>query len=110
MPVTAAHEMLHAAYAELAPGQRRRVDQLLDQAFEASADQRLRDTLAEYADAEPGQRHNELHSILPTEVAELSPPLERYYQRYFEDRGADRRRRSTAIRASSTRSRRSTTS
>jgi hypothetical protein len=88
MPVTAAHEMLHAAYAELAPRERRRIDRLLDEAFEASADQRLRDTLAEYAVAEPGQRHNELHSILPTEVAELSPALERYYERYFDDRGA----------------------
>jgi hypothetical protein len=88
MPVTAAHEMLHAAYAELAPRERRRIDRLLDDAFEASADERLQETLAQYAEAEPGQRHNELHSILPTEVADLGPALERYYARYFEDRGA----------------------
>ncbi len=88
MPVTAAHEMLHAAYAELAPGERRRIDRLLDQAFEGTSDQRLRDTLAQYAKAEPGQRHNELHSILPTEVTDLGPALERYFRRYFTDRGA----------------------
>ena len=36
--------------------------------------------------SEPGQRLNELHSLLGTEVAHLSPALERYSHRYFHDR------------------------
>jgi hypothetical protein len=86
MTVTAAHELLHAAYSRLDPAERRRVDRLTKEAFAASTDQRLRDLVAEYETFEPGQRSNELHSLLGTEVAMLSRPLERYYRRYFRDR------------------------
>jgi hypothetical protein len=86
MPVTAAHEMLHAAYTRLDRSERTRINRLLDEYFAASTDQRLRDTVAEYEELEPGERHNELHSLLGTEVAELSRPLEQYYRRYFRDR------------------------
>jgi chromosome segregation ATPase len=86
MPVTAAHEVLHAAYARLDPAERRRIDRLIDEAFTSSNDQRLRDLVTEYDRLEPGERHNELHSLLGTEVSALSGPLERYYRRYFRDR------------------------
>jgi len=86
MPVTAAHEMLHAAYKKLSSDERKRVNKLVDQAFAATTDQRLRDLVDEYRRSEPGQRHNELHSLLATEVAELPRPLERYYRRYFRNR------------------------
>jgi chromosome segregation ATPase len=39
-----------------------------------------------YARTEPGQRDNELHSIIGTEVAPISPELEKYYSKYFSDR------------------------
>jgi len=41
-----------------------------------------------YARAEPGERVNELHSIIGTEVGELSPALEAHYAEYFGDRAA----------------------
>lgn len=86
MPVTAAHEVLHAAYARLGPAERRRIDRLIDESFASSTDQRLRDLVTEYDKLEPGERHNELHSLLGTEATTLSRPLERYYRRYFRDR------------------------
>jgi chromosome segregation ATPase len=39
-----------------------------------------------YEEHEPGERTNELHSILGTEVYPLGDDLERHYQEYFEDR------------------------
>ena len=84
--VTSAHEMLHAAYVRLSKDERRTVDRLLEEAYQyASANDELRDVMAEYARVEPDQRHNELHSILGTEYAELSSELEKYYARYFID-------------------------
>lgn len=84
--VTAAHEMLHAAYQRLGPAQKKRVDTLLArQSFGADAE-RINGLLAEYAKSEPGERLNELHSILGSEVRSLDPELEAYYAQYFTDR------------------------
>lgn len=84
--VTAAHEMLHAAYQRLTPAEKKRVDGLLAaQSFGADAE-RVNALLAEYEKSEPGERLNELHSILGSEVRVLNPELEAYYQRYFTDR------------------------
>jgi len=86
--VTSAHEMLHAAYVRLSKSERETVDRLLDEEYEyASGNEALRDVMDEYARVEPEQRYNELHSILGTEYAELSPELGRYYSRYFIDQG-----------------------
>jgi len=82
--VTAAHEMLHAAYVRLSKDRRELVNRLLEEAYQsAGRNDELRDVMAEYARVEPEQRYNELHSILGTEYAELSPELEKYYARYF---------------------------
>lgn len=86
MSVTAAHEMLHSVYEDLSTSERRRLNQLLDAEFKNSTDQKLRDLMAEYERAEPGERYNELHSILGTQVASLSPELEQHYARYFTNR------------------------
>jgi outer membrane murein-binding lipoprotein Lpp len=86
MPVTAAHEMLHAAYEGLSRRERRSIDQQLDEFFRTSADARLRELVADYDRSEPGERQNELHSLVPTEVAELPSGLEKYFRRYFRDR------------------------
>ncbi len=85
--VTAAHEMLHAAYMRLADGERTKVDALLEAEYaKLSGDAEFADRMAFYARTEPGERDNELHSIIGTEVATISPELEQHYKKYFNDR------------------------
>lgn len=87
--VTAAHEMLHAAYERLSADERTQVNQLLEKSYQElmrSGDASLQERMQYYARTEPGERDNELHSILATEVASLEPKLETYYERYFSDR------------------------
>ncbi len=86
--VTAAHEMLHAAYERLSSSERARVDAMLqDYADNGLKDERIRGVLKGYETSEPGQQHNEMHSIFGTEVTQLPSELESYYARYFIDRG-----------------------
>lgn len=85
--VTAVHEMLHAAYARLDSSERQRVDGLIDAEYEKLENNKeLAERLAFYDRTEPGERHNELHSIIGTEVSNLSTELEQYYEKYFDDR------------------------
>jgi hypothetical protein len=86
MEVTAAHEMLHVAYVTLSAGERAEVDSWIEQFYATVDDPDMRDLVSEYEREGPERRLNELHSILPTEVAVLSPELEDYYTRYFVDR------------------------
>lgn len=86
MEVTAAHEMLHAAYEALPVVERQRVDALVGAAYDRTTDASLRELVAEYEAADPGQVPDELHSILPTQLASLGPDLDTYYGRYFADR------------------------
>ncbi len=86
--VTAAHEMLHAAYDRLARDERTRVDNLTAQAFSGLTDERVRDTVERYRTRDPSVVPNELHSILATEVKDLPSELEQYYKRYFTNRQA----------------------
>jgi len=86
--VTSAHEMLHAAYDRLTPAERERVDGLVEAHLKKITDARILALVKEYDKTEPGERLNEMHSILGTEVANLDPELETYYQQYFKDRGA----------------------
>lgn len=86
--VTAAHEMLHAAYRRLPRKEKERVNRLLA-SQDLGADQaRIDELMAEYAKTEPGEEYNELHSIIGSEVRNLNPDLEAYYEQYFEDREA----------------------
>lgn len=87
MEVTAAHEMLHAAYARLNPLEKRRVDALLREAYAGVTDERVKRTIQLYQDS-GADTTNELHSILPTEIRYLSPELEHYYTRFFSNRSA----------------------
>lgn len=86
--VTLAHEMLHAAYDRLSQAEREKIDTQLEAALpsviETSYD--LKKRLEVYERTEPGERFNELHSILGTEVASLPNELEEYYKRYFTNR------------------------
>lgn len=85
--VTAAHEMLHAAYQRLPVKERQRIDALLEAQPLGNDEQRIGELMAEYEKSEPGERLNELHSILGSEVRTLNPELEAYYRKYFTDRG-----------------------
>lgn len=85
--VTAAHEMLHAAYLRMSDGERARVDSLLEAEYATLKDNKdFAERMAFYARTEPGERDNELHSVIGTEVATLSPELEAHYKHYFDDR------------------------
>lgn len=86
--VTAAHEMLHAAYDRLSRKEKDRVNGLLETQLSSVDDQRIKDLIAIYDKTEPGERLNELHSIFATELVDVSDELEAYYANYFTDRAA----------------------
>jgi hypothetical protein len=85
--VTAAHETLHAAWERMGAEEQKRIGALLDDAYQKlQGDTDLTARMQYYQRTEPGQFENELHSILGTEQASLSPALEEYYKHYFNDR------------------------
>ena len=86
MVVVAAHEMLHAAYAQMSIQDMAALNSQLENAVTQLHSQALAMQLREYRLTEPGQRDNELHSILGTEYAPLDPDLEQYYSQYLTDR------------------------
>lgn len=87
--VVAAHEMLHAAWDRMSEGERTALAPLLEAAAATKADDpEFAQTLEYYAKAEPGQRLNELHSIIGTEFSDVGPGLEAHYSTYFVDRAA----------------------
>lgn len=82
--VTAAHEMLHAAYERLGAEERTRIDAMVREAIAAiPPDHRVYADLALYPEA---QLADEWHSRLGTEFAELPAELEEHYAVYFDDR------------------------
>ncbi len=87
--VTAAHEMLHAAYDRLSSKDKDYVDGLLSDFYNNGlSDERVKNTIESYKKTEPNELVNEMHSIFGTEIASLPEPLENYYKRYFENRAA----------------------
>lgn len=87
--VTAAHEMLHAAWHRLSQAEQTELGALLDaEAAKLADDVAFAERMAFYARVEPGERQNELHSIIATEVFEVSEELEEYFSLYFGDRQA----------------------
>ncbi len=84
--VTAAHEMLHAAYDRLSGQEKEKLNKLIENQVNQIKDARIINLIDLYSRTEPGQLFNEMHSILATEVSSLSPELEEYYKNYFEDR------------------------
>lgn len=88
MDVVAAHELLHAVWAHASRGQREKLTVELERVYKLVADEDLRQRMAGYAKSEPGEEANELHSILGTEFANLSPMLEEHYAHYFTKRAA----------------------
>lgn len=85
--VTAAHEMLHAAYDRLDDDEKERIGALLEtEAEKLKTDNVFVERMAFYARTQPGERVNELHSIIATEVSDVGGELEDYYETYFSDR------------------------
>lgn len=87
--VVAAHEMLHAAWDRMGTDEQQHLEQLLEAEFaKLQDDTEFMARMEIYARTEPGERDNELHSIIGTEVADLDPELSAYYDTYFTDRAA----------------------
>lgn len=85
--VTAAHEVLHAAYERLDKDEKQRVEKLLQNYADTKlTDGRIKAALKGYEVSEPGQQLNEMHSIFGSEIASLPPELEAYYAKYFSSR------------------------
>ncbi len=84
--VTAAHELLHAAYERLSPRDRATVDELLQAQLKKTTDKDVLETIRLYKGADQSTLLNEIHSIFGTELGSLSPELENYYKRYFTQR------------------------
>jgi hypothetical protein len=83
--VTAAHEMLHAAYDRLDSSQKKEINSKLNAFYQTMDDEQLKSKIELYKKS-GADISNELHSILGTEVQTLSPELETYYQQYFSNR------------------------
>jgi hypothetical protein len=88
METVLAHELLHAAWARLDANQQRTLGTQLEAVYEGLHDSDLQQRMAGYAQTEPGEQDNELHSILGTEQTTLTPVLEQYYSQYFTSRTA----------------------
>jgi hypothetical protein len=84
--VTAAHEMLHAAYDRLSDSERTYIDELVLAYYKELNDPRLNETIDNYRKRDPTVVPNELHSILATEYGDLPQELEDYYSQYFVNR------------------------
>ncbi len=82
--VTAAHEMLHAAWFRTSGDEKEKLTTELKTAYGKINDPSLKERMDYYERTEPGEFVNELHSILGTEVASLGEPLESYYSKYFD--------------------------
>lgn len=87
MEVTAAHEMLHAAYARLEKQQREDIFQQLHAARQQVENPRLLNLLKNYETQGKDRYGHELYAHLGTELADLgNPALEAHYRNYFRDR------------------------
>jgi hypothetical protein len=86
MEVTAAHEMLHAAYQRMSLLEQAQINQQLQSALTKLQNPRILKLVETYRSQDTRSVDNELHSILGTEVLALSPELESHYRKYFTDR------------------------
>lgn len=84
--VTAAHEMLHAVWDRMNEDDRNRIGEMLEIEYKKVANPGLEARMAYYGRNESGERLNELHSIIATEVSSVDQELEKYYSKYFDDR------------------------
>lgn len=86
--VTAAHEMLHAAYDRLGGKQKSELNRLLQDYYQNKlTDQRIIQTINSYKQTEPNDMLSEMHSVFGTEASVLPAQLTNYYRKYFNERG-----------------------
>lgn len=86
--VTAAHEMLHHAYARLSSADRAKVNSFLikDRDSLIASNLQFQKLIAPYADEAEEVKLNEAHSLMAVmPKGTLSPELENYYLQYFSD-------------------------
>jgi uncharacterized protein YukE len=86
MEVTAAHEMLHAAYQRMSLLQQSQLNQKLRSALAQLQNPRILKLIDSYNQQDPSSVDSELHSMLGTEVRALTSELEAHYRQYFTDR------------------------
>jgi len=84
--VTASHETLHAIWQRMSDSDKQSVGVLLEAEYVKLNDPALKERMAYYDRQEPGEHLNELHSIIGTEIANVSPELEAHYATYFSSR------------------------
>lgn len=85
--VTAAHEMLHAAYTRLNLWDKPKVDAMITaQSAQLKSDAAFVERMKVYDGLDEQAKLDELHSVIGTEVTSISPELEAYYARYFNNR------------------------
>lgn len=84
--VTTAHEILHAMYVRLSGDERKKVDKMTSDFFAKLDNPRIKENIENYRKKDPSIVSNELHSILASEVRDLTPELEEYYSKYFKNR------------------------
>ena len=80
--VTAAHELLHAAWARMGKSERAEVERLLREFQRAHPDW----TEAELTLYDESQKLEELYTRVGTKRREIPAELEAHYRRYFQDR------------------------
>lgn len=87
--VTAAHELLHAAFSRLGADERAELSERLREAYDLLAvdDPVLAERMSVYEGLSDEGFANELHSVLGTEVRSLPDWLEQHYSRWFGERG-----------------------
>lgn len=86
MTAVLAHELLHAEWARLSGHDQQSLGAELTGVYSGLHDTGLSQRMASYAQSEPGEKNNELHSILGTELVTLTPSLEAEYSKLFTDR------------------------
>jgi cell division protein FtsB len=88
--VTAAHEMLHAAFSRLTLDEQDDLTTKLQAYYDElkQTNERLRQTIESYATRDTSIVGNELHSILGSEIRDLPRDLEEYYSQYFVNRSS----------------------
>lgn len=84
---TAAHELLHAAYARLSFQDQTRLDQLTEAAVDLiPADDPVHGQIAASVGVHEQSAGTERFAYLGTQVPDLSPALEKVFSRYIDDR------------------------
>ncbi len=86
MEVTAAHEMLHVVYQRMSIFEQSQINKQLQAVLNQLDNPRIRKIVQTYREQDSRSVDNELHSILGTEVQNLSPELEAHYRIYFTNR------------------------